>query len=79
MPQGTVIVDFTFKDGKGNKVMVNDFDLLRLVPLFNSTGEHLYPELLLEEFNRYGVSMRKEFNEFQICAEETASDIEKMH
>ncbi|GAL77191.1 hypothetical protein JCM19274_4904 [Algibacter lectus] len=54
MPEGTVIVDFTFMDGKGNKVIVSDFDLLRIVPKFNSNGQHLYPELLLEEFNRYG-------------------------
>lgn len=73
MPEGTVIVDFTFMDGKGNKVIVSDFDLLRIVPKFNSNGQHLYPELLLEEFNRYGVSLRKEFNEFSIITPETTS------
>ncbi len=74
MPVGSVLVDFTFKDGKGNKVLVSDFDLLRIVPSFNTKGEHLYPELLLEEFNRYGVSLRKEFQEFQLLPCELATD-----
>ncbi|GAA4106451.1 hypothetical protein GCM10022393_00860 [Aquimarina addita] len=74
MPEGTIMVDFTFQDGKGNKVMVPDFDLLRLVPSFDAQGEHCYPELLMEEFNRYGVSLRKEFDEFKIVKGKSSSD-----
>ena len=74
MPKGTVMVDFTFKDGKGNEVLVPNFDLLRIVPLYNTEGAHLYPELLLEEFNRFGVSLRKEFNEFQVVSSDASSE-----
>lgn len=77
MPEGSIIVDFTFKDGNGNAVVVRDFDLLRIVPAFNAKGEHLYPELLLEEFNRYGVSLRKEFKEFEILYSDTATADDK--
>lgn len=77
MPEGKVIVDFTFKDRKGNKVLVSDFDLMRIVPYFNTTGDHLYAELLMEEFNRYGVSLRKEFNEFLAVPHESSNDTYK--
>ena len=76
-PKGTLIVDFIFMDGKGNQVRVPDFDLLRIVPSFNAKGEHLYPELLLEEFNRYGVSLRKEFKEFEVLFSETSTPVDK--
>jgi len=66
MPKGQILVDMTFEDALGNKIKFNAFDLMRIVPTLNSTGKHLYPELLLEEFNRFGVGFRKEFNEFEI-------------
>lgn len=66
MPKGQVLVDMVFEDGIGNKIKFNAFDLMRVVPTLNTTGAHLYPELLLEEFNRFGVGFRKEFNEFKI-------------
>ena len=66
MPAGKVMVDMTFTDSKGNEVHLPDVDLMRLIPYFNTSGDHLYPELLLEEFNRFGVSFRKEFGEFQV-------------
>ncbi len=72
MPAGKVIVDFTFKDGRGNKVLIPDFDLMRIIPSFQTKGNHLFPELLMEEFNRYGVSLRKEFNEFEAVPHESS-------
>ncbi|WP_459211909.1 hypothetical protein [Aquimarina rhabdastrellae] len=66
MPEGQVQIDFKFKDKKGNEVVVEDFDVMRIIPTLNTEGDHLYPELLLEEFNRYGVGFRKEFKEFSI-------------
>ncbi|MDN5205223.1 hypothetical protein QQ008_27820 [Fulvivirgaceae bacterium BMA10] len=66
MPAGQVIVDFTFLDDQGNKVNVNGVDLIRLTPKLDSQDELIYAELLLEEFNRFGVSFRKEHEEFNV-------------
>ncbi len=70
MPRGKVLVDMVFEDEIGNKVLFNDFDLMRIIPTYNTTGDNLYPELLLEEFNRYGVNFRREFKEFSILKSE---------
>jgi hypothetical protein len=78
MPEGQILVDMVFEDGIGNKIKFNAFDLMRIVPTLNSSGEHLYPELLLEEFNRFGVGFRKEFNEFEIeRSEQNTAEINK--
>jgi len=66
MPKGKIIVDFQFKDGLGNKVIVPNVDLLRLTPKIDASGDLIYPELILEEYNRFGVSFRREHNEFSI-------------
>jgi len=66
MAQGQVIADFKFMDEAGNVVNIDGVDLTRLTPKLDSKGEMLYAELLLEEFNRFGVKFRKEFKEFNI-------------
>lgn len=73
MPEGQVLVDIVFEDPIGNKIKFKAVDLMRLVPTLNSSGDHLYPELLLEEFNRFGVGFRKEFKEFEIVKSQSNS------
>ncbi|MFT4680066.1 MAG: hypothetical protein ACI9RU_000548 [Litorivivens sp.] len=64
MASGQVVVDFEFKDQAGTSVKIPDVDLMRLIPTLDSDGDLLYAELLLEEFNRFGVNFRGEHNEF---------------
>lgn len=75
MPEGTVLANFTFTDKLGNKVHIHDVDLLRLIPNIDSKSEMMYPEVLLEEFNRFGYVFRKEHNEFSV--ESVTSDAKK--
>ncbi len=74
MPEGKVVVDFTFVDGHGSTVEVKAVDLLRLIPKLDAPGDMVYPELLLEEYNRFGVSFRREHNEFSF---KPANDLPK--
>lgn len=64
MAAGQVIVDFEFRDEAGTTVRIPDVDLMRLTPTLDSDGDLLYAELLLEEFNRFGVNFRGEHKEF---------------
>jgi len=66
MPAGTVVVDFRFKDGDGNTVLIEAVDLLRLTPRMDTHDDMRNPEIILEEFNRFGINFRKEHNEFEI-------------
>ncbi|WP_027418902.1 hypothetical protein [Crocinitomix catalasitica] len=75
MPQGKVIVDIAFIDDDLNKVLVNDVDLLRLAPKFDASGDMIYPEIIEEEFNRFGYTFRKEHDEFSIELANKDSDL----
>lgn len=66
MPEGTVLVDFTFRDGVGNVVEVPAVDLIRLTPKMDFSVPMAYPEVILEELNRFGLSFRKEHGEFRV-------------
>ncbi len=66
MPEEKVIADLSFLDGIGNKVHIEEVDLLRFIPMLDMIDDMAYPELLLEEFNRFGYSFRKEHNEFEM-------------
>lgn len=66
MPKATVMADFRFLDDQQQSIIVKDVDLLRLTPKLDSEGDLNYAELLLEEFNRFGLSFRKEHEEFQV-------------
>ena len=66
MPKGKVITDITFLDEYNNQVMVPGVDLMRLTPKFDAIGDMIYPEIIEEEFNRFGYTFRKEHNEFSI-------------
>lgn len=70
MPKDKVLVDFEFFDGNNNSVHVNKVDLLRLIPKFDTAGEMNYPEMITEEYNRFGYVFRKEHNEFSIVLDE---------
>lgn len=64
MAQGQVLVDFFFSDGEGNSVTIEAVDLMRLTPALDGGGALVYPEYLLEEFNRFGLNFRGEHKEF---------------
>ena len=70
MPPGTVWVDLAFVDGQGTRVTAKSVDLLRLTPKLDLAGDMQYPEMLLEEFERFGVSFRREHDEFAILLSE---------
>ena len=74
MPEGTVLVDFTFRDPAGNAIAIPSVDLLRLTPKMDGVGEMIYPEIILEELNRFGLSFRKEHGEFSVYSSESALD-----
>jgi hypothetical protein len=76
MPSDKVIVDFVFTDGEGRRAKIPSVDLLRLTPKIDSEGDMVYPELLLEEFNRFGLGFRNEHEEFSI--EQASGSNEKM-
>jgi hypothetical protein len=79
MPAGKVIVDFAFIDGNNNKVHIEAVDLMRLTPKIDAAADMIYPELLLEEFNRFGVTFREEHDEFEVVlTDNTTSDIKSI-
>lgn len=73
MPPGQVLVDISFIDDAGTKVEARTVDLMRLVPRIDLPGEMQKPELLLEEYGRFGVTFRREHDEFKIDLAEDAS------
>ena len=77
MPRSKVMVDLKFIDGKGNMVSINDIDLLRFIPNYDAEGDMIYPEILLEEFNRFGYTFRKEHKEFAITLAGQSNILEK--
>jgi hypothetical protein len=72
MPLGTVLVDIAFIDDQGSKVEVGPIDLMRLTPRLESQGEMQFPEMLLEEYERFGVVFRREHGEFKVSLSPSA-------
>lgn len=66
MPKDMILVDLEFKDILGNTVSLKEVDLLKLIPKMDSDGEMVYPEILEEEYNRFGLSFRREHDEFDL-------------
>lgn len=66
MPEGMILVDIEFIDRMWSKAIIKDFDLMRLIPAFETNGDLSYSELILEEYNRFGVVFRKEHEEFEL-------------
>lgn len=79
MPRGTVLVDFTFKDNAGTQVSIPNVDLLRFTPKMDAKGDLRYPEIILEELNRFGLSFRREHQEFSILSEEGSAATEQVY
>lgn len=73
MPQGKIFVDFIFEDSKQNKIRIDKVDILRLTPKFDAIGDMVLPEIIEEEFNRFGYVFRKEHQEFSIDLNNNAS------
>ena len=71
MPDGSVLTNISFTDKMGNIARVDQFDLMRLVPKYDTKGAMLYSEVLEEEFNRFGFSFRKEHGEFELLMKST--------
>ncbi len=74
MPKGKIITNVSFIDKNGNVVLIENVDLLRLIPKFDAIGEMIYPEIIEEEFNRFGYTFRKEHDEFSIELAENHSE-----
>ncbi|PCJ58153.1 MAG: hypothetical protein COA79_14130 [Planctomycetota bacterium] len=66
MPEGTVLVEASFVDGKGNRLKSSAFDLMRIIPKVDLVDNRRYPEMLMEEFDRFGIIFRKEHQEFTL-------------
>ena len=74
-PKNKILADFTFIDAKNNQVQVNNVDLLRFIPKFDTEGMMNYPEMINEEYNRFGYVFRKEHDEFSIhLSEDTTNE-----
>ena len=57
---------FTFIDKIGNKVICADTDIKKLIPKIDCEGDMVFPELLSEEYNRFGVQFRGWRGEYEI-------------
>ena len=57
---------FTFTDRVGNEIVCDNTDIKKLIPKLDSEGELIYPELLSEEYNRFGVQYRGWRGEYEI-------------
>lgn len=57
---------FTFSDGIGNKIICDETNIMKLIPKIDCSGEMIYPEILSEEFNRFGVQFRGWRDEYTI-------------
>lgn len=68
MPKSMVLVDMTFIDNSNNKVILESVDLLKWIPKLDGTGDLIYPEMIEEEYNRFGINFRKELNEYKMEA-----------
>ncbi|MCP3929595.1 MAG: hypothetical protein GY705_10885 [Bacteroidetes bacterium] len=77
MPEGMMLVDIDFLDRIGTIISVKELDLMRLIPSYETRGDLQYSELLLEEFNRFGVVFRKEHGEFEIETDVDAPEVRK--
>lgn len=63
-----LLADVTAVDKIGNRFVVRDFDVLKLVHHYDTQGDLLYAETIEEEFNRFGMSFRREHGEFEVHA-----------
>ncbi|MEM7036958.1 MAG: hypothetical protein AAF570_08270, partial [Bacteroidota bacterium] len=79
MPPGKVIVDFTFRDEIGTVLNVPNVDLMRLIPQMDARGDMRYPEIILEELNRFGLSFRREHGEFTLHGETRNAALERAY
>ncbi len=77
MPSSAVIVDLKFIDDADNAVIIPEVDLMRLTPKIDSEEALHSAELLLEEFNRFGLNFRKEHGEFAVETTTTSTTLEE--
>ena len=63
---GKLLADIDITDKKGNKFSTQNFDLLRLVHKYDTNNETLFAENIEEEYNRYGYTLRRWFDEFNV-------------
>jgi hypothetical protein len=79
MPKNMVLVDIVISDSIDNRFVFNNVDLLKFIPTLDATDSLIYPEYLLEEFNRFGVVFRKEHDEFQTKSANSANDLDRVY
>lgn len=77
MPKGTILTNISFIDKIGNVAKVENFDMMRLIPKYDTQGDMLYSEVILEEFDRFGVVFRKEHDEFELEIKSKISALER--
>lgn len=63
---GKILANFSFIDGRKNSIRIKNVDMLRLVPKLEGPDELVHAEMLLKEYNRFGLIFRREHNEFEV-------------
>ncbi len=56
----------TFEDNSGNKIITDNTNIFKLTPKIDCSGDMMIPEMLSEEYNRFGVQFRGWRNEFEL-------------
>lgn len=74
-PDNKVLVNISFIDPNNNRVVIDEIDLMRLIPRFDTKGDLMYPEMIEEEYNRFGYTFRKEHKEFSIYIDDEQNEI----
>ncbi|MEM7039771.1 MAG: hypothetical protein AAF570_22550, partial [Bacteroidota bacterium] len=68
MAPGQVLVHVVLTDSFGSILEFVEVDLMKIVPQIDAPDDMRLPEILMEEFNRYGVSFRRVKREFQLVS-----------
>ncbi len=66
MSRKRIGVRFTFEDGSGNKIIADKADVMKLTPQMDCSGDMAIPEMLSEEYNRFGIQFRGWRSEFEV-------------
>ena len=70
MSRKSIGVRFTFEDASGNKIIADKADVMKLTPQMDCSGDMAIPEMLSEEYNRFGIQFRGWRGEFEIVKSE---------
>ena len=65
---------FTFEDQLGNQIITDKIDVFKLIPTLDCSNEMAIPEMLSEEYNRFGLQFRGWRGEYEINKSKTIPD-----